>query len=322
MKLAKKILLGCLFALTFWSMAFAEPLTLRAKVNASSDVVLFGDFFEGVGEAASTPFFRSPRPGRKGAVRVSRLVRAVEQMGYTWVPPEGLRRIRVTRNVATIEVAEIDKLIRAELSASLPDAEEPQDLDLILPNNLRTVRVNDSSTRAMVISQLDLNPRTQSFTAHMVFGDGDAQVRRSIEGRYRIKRRVPVLNKSMRRSDIIEFEDIDWLRLDETRLGNVVMKADEIIGKAARRAIADGVPMRAADLESPRIILRNQLVTIIYRVPGMTLTARGRALRDAAAGDGVSVLNLASKQTIDAIATGPGQVSITSADAAFEVASN
>ncbi|VAW11387.1 hypothetical protein MNBD_ALPHA09-700 [hydrothermal vent metagenome] len=306
----------------FAASVSAQTLKLRAKVNATGDVVMFEDFFEGTGSSGSTALFRAPRSGRTGAVQVRRLVAAVEKLGYSWVPPSNLRSIRVSRVVATVEVDEIAALIRAELAGALPDVRNPGDLDVILPVSLATVRIADTPEAGMVINQLDLTPRTRSFRVAMSFGMGDNQVQRTIEGRYAVRRPVPVPIANIERGQIIMFEDVTWVRLADNVIGNALTRIEDMIGKSARRGLAEGRPVQAADLEAPRVVLRNQLVTVVYRVPGMTLTARGRALRDAAAGESVSVLNLSSNRTIVATATGPGQVSVTNASEGLKVASN
>ncbi len=321
MRLAKLISIALIFTGVLAASVSAQTLKLRAKVNATSDVVTFDDFFEGTGASGSTAFFRAPRAGRTGAVRVSRLIAAVERLGYSWFPPSGLRSIRVSREMATVEVDQIADLIRRELAGAIPDTQEPDDLDITLPVRLRTIRIADTTSAQIVINQLDLTPRTRSFRAAMSFGEGENQVQRIIEGRYAVRRRVPVPIAAIPRNQIITYEDLIWVRLADTAIGNAVTRAEDLIGKSARRTLSEGRPVLAVDLEAPRIVLRNQLVTVMYRVPGMTLTARGRALRDAAAGESVSVLNLSSNRTIVATAIGPGQVSVTNASEGLLVAS-
>jgi hypothetical protein len=56
-------------------------------------------------------------------------------------------------------------------------------------------------------------------------------------------------------------------------------------------------------------IRRGDAVTLVYVAPGLQLTARGRALNDAALGEAVRVVNLQSNVTVEAVATGPGAAS-------------
>jgi len=60
-------------------------------------------------------------------------------------------------------------------------------------------------------------------------------------------------------------------------------------------------------------VVRDQAVTIIYQVPGLYLTTRGKAIESGAEGDTVSVLNMQSKRTLTGIVTGRGQVTVQGA---------
>ncbi len=50
---------------------------------------------------------------------------------------------------------------------------------------------------------------------------------------------------------------------------------------------------------------RNETVTIIYEVPGIVLTMRGKALEAGAHGDIINVLNIQSKRTVQAPSSAP-----------------
>ena len=76
---------------------------------------------------------------------------------------------------------------------------------------------------------------------------------------------------------------------------------DTALPVAARTVAA---PVRAGTAE--RVISRNDMVEVAYEAGGVRLAITGRAQANAAAGQPVVVLNLQSRRTIDAIATGPG----------------
>ncbi|GAN00253.1 hypothetical protein U91I_03918 [alpha proteobacterium U9-1i] len=57
---------------------------------------------------------------------------------------------------------------------------------------------------------------------------------------------------------------------------------------------------------SDAAVRRGEAVTLVYAVPGMTLTMRARALEDGGVGESVRLQNISSNQTIDAVVTGPG----------------
>ncbi|WP_375279458.1 flagellar basal body P-ring formation chaperone FlgA [Pseudooctadecabacter sp.] len=72
------------------------------------------------------------------------------------------------------------------------------------------------------------------------------------------------------------------------------------IGQEARVALYAGRPIRSADLATPAIVERNQIIQIIYRQGGIVISTEGRALDRAGPGDWIRVMNLSSRATITA----------------------
>lgn len=84
----------------------------------------------------------------------------------------------------------------------------------------------------------------------------------------------------------------------------------EAVGMEARVNLYPGRPITAADLQAPAVIDRNDIVTLVYRAQGLTIVTDGRALDRAAAGDRLRVINLSSRVTVTATATGPGAAEV------------
>ena len=76
---------------------------------------------------------------------------------------------------------------------------------------------------------------------------------------------------------------------------------------AAASAPAPARPAYQPSVRAERVIARNDIVQVVYIVGGVRLTISGRATANAAAGEPVSILNIDSGRTIDALAVGPGQ---------------
>ncbi|WP_417232188.1 flagellar basal body P-ring formation chaperone FlgA [Brevundimonas sp.] len=86
---------------------------------------------------------------------------------------------------------------------------------------------------------------------------------------------------------------------------------------APAAAVADATPAPAPaqapfaatsrSVRAERVISRNDIVQVVYTVGAVRLTISGRAMANAAAGEPVSVRNLESGRTIDALAVSPGQ---------------
>ena len=100
-----------------------------------------------------------------------------------------------------------------------------------------------------------------------------------------------------------------------------IVDPTQAVGLAARFSMQPGRLLRTIDLMRPEVIRRNQAVTLVYQVPGITLTVRGKATEGGAVGDIISVLNERSKRVLEGVVTGPGRVVIgaTSAQLAANI---
>ena len=101
---------------------------------------------------------------------------------------------------------------------------------------------------------------------------------------------------------------------------DALLDGSALDGKAARKALRAGVPLRESDLLRPVVVERASMVTIAYEVPGITLSLKGKAMEAGALGDAVSVQNLTSKRMIQAVVTGPGRVRVGDAPPVGKVA--
>lgn len=84
----------------------------------------------------------------------------------------------------------------------------------------------------------------------------------------------------------------------------------DAVGLEARVNLYPGRPIRPSDLRPPAVIGRNDVVTLHYSDGGISIVTEGRALDRAAVGERLRVLNLASRATVTAIATGPGRAEV------------
>jgi flagella basal body P-ring formation protein FlgA len=69
-------------------------------------------------------------------------------------------------------------------------------------------------------------------------------------------------------------------------------------------------PLTASDVMKPEVVARNDIVTIVYQAPGVTLTLRGQARDGGALGDTIGVLNVESKRVVQAVVSGPDRVTV------------
>ena len=80
-----------------------------------------------------------------------------------------------------------------------------------------------------------------------------------------------------------------------------------LIGMETRTALYAGRPVRPADLGSPALIDRNQIISLIYDIGGLRIATEGRALGRAGEGEAIRVMNLSSRATVTAWVSAEGE---------------
>ncbi len=121
-----------------------------------------------------------------------------------------------------------------------------------------------------------------------------------------------VATRLIRATDIIGPGDV---ALQPGHVPGGATEADQVIGYEARVAIYPGRPVRLADLGPAAVIERNEVVRMVYRNGGLMILSEGRALGRAGLGDAVTVMNLASRQSVQAVVHAAGLVEVGGASA-------
>jgi len=93
---------------------------------------------------------------------------------------------------------------------------------------------------------------------------------------------------------------------------------DAVIGMSARRPLRAGAPVMSRDVSAPVVVRRDEAVSVAFASGGIVLTLQGKALKDAAVGESVQVLNPQSKKVIEAVAAGPGRAVVGPAATALK----
>ncbi len=81
-----------------------------------------------------------------------------------------------------------------------------------------------------------------------------------------------------------------------------------LIGREARRTVYPGQKITADNTRSPRLVTRNQIVTVKYVLGGLEISTTGRAMGEAALNEPVTVMNLQSRQLVQGVVQENGWV--------------
>lgn len=112
--------------------------------------------------------------------------------------------------------------------------------------------------------------------------------------------------RSLNPGEVVTASDLVWSDA-AVAPADAPADADRVIGKAARRLLREGAAVGGHDLASPRLIARGDTVDVAFEDDGISLVLQAKAQGDAALGEPLTLVNTASKKTLEAVASGPGK---------------
>jgi flagellar basal body P-ring formation protein FlgA len=303
---------AALLALGAAANADQERPRLKAEATVTGSVVRVGDLVENAGIIAKVPIFRAPDLGATGTVSAESVVEAVRAHALIGLDTGDVSEVVVTRASRTIPAQDIEDRVAQALSAQY--ALGPvKDIQVIFDRELRSVQVETTAKGEPRVGYLNFDSRSGRFDVTLDMPTG-ATTRGTLRlsGRAAATVDVVTLARSVERGEVIKSGDVVLERRPRAEVGRDVFRTiDQAIGFAARGALQPGKPLRTADLMKPELVQRNETVTLVYQVPGITLTVRGKATEGGAEGDVIAVLNEQSKRIVQGVVAGPGRVIIS-----------
>lgn len=281
---------------------------LKASATVTGDIVRIGDLIEHAGIVADVPIFRSPDLGQTGVVSADAVLKAVRAHALVGLDPGSVREVMVTRASRTIAPLQIQEAVAHALSTQYALG-RPKDLSLRFDNDVQTVHVEPTVTDDPRVTRITYNPRTTRFDAVVAIPS-----RRPLQlsGHVTAMMEVAMVARAVSRGDVLRQADVVMSRRPRRDVApDVVLDATRAIGLAARHSLQPGRPLRDGDLMKPELVRRNELVMLIYRVPGIMLTVRGRATDSGAEGDVIGVINEQTKRVVHGAVVGAGRVMIS-----------
>jgi flagellar basal body P-ring formation protein FlgA len=291
--------------------------TLRRAVTVTSDVVRIGDLVDNAGPAANIPIFRSPDVGTTGTVATYQIIEALRSHDLTEVNTDGIREVEVARAGRVILVKDIQaRIVRAFLSQNR--FADPTNFVISFDRDVQPIYVEPSVTSDLQVSRGYFDPHTGRFDIAFELPDSIAAKHANLRytGSLIETAETAILTRPLARGEVVKAADVAIERKPKADLkGDAVGSLEQVVGLEARTALAAGALLRQADLIKPERVKRDENVTLVYQVPGILLTSRGKAMEPGADGDVISVLNVQSNRTVQGKVTGPGRVTIPSATA-------
>lgn len=288
--------------------------TLRASVTVTSDVVRVGDLIDNAGSAALIPVYRSPDLGTTGALPVAHVLSVLRAKQVIGVMTGDIREVQVTRLARTLANKDLENAVASALERrfGLGDA---ANITVTFDRGVADMRLDASNPGALqpVATRYDARGGRFDIAFEINNDNNPAPTKLRFTGTAIETVEVAVLTRDIDRADLLKSSDVALERRPKAEVTGEAASRDRTIGMQLRRPMRAGTPIRVADIVKPDFVQRDQNVTIIYQVPGLYLTTRGKAIESGAEGDTVSVLNLQSKRTLTGVVTGRGQITVQGA---------
>lgn len=283
--------------------AAAETLA-RPHAQVTGRTVRLGDLFDIAGPRADRVLGPSPAPGQRYIVPTAQLAAIARSHGLVF---SGGGPTVVERMGRQLGREEIEEALRPALAAA-SDRDGAIELAAFAAPSIPI-----APPPRVIAEDAQVDPATGRFGATLVvLAEGEAPLRFRVTGRVQPRSvAVPVAARRLAPGTTIGPSDVRLVALPQDRVpDDAILDEAGLRGRIVQRGVAAGAPIARADLGSRAVVSRNSPVTMTVTLPGLVITAQGRALEDGAPGDVIQVLNLSSRAIVEATVTGPGRVSV------------
>jgi len=301
-----------LAALTSVAAADEARPRLKAQATVTGGIVRVGDLVENAGIIAKVPIFRAPDLGATGTVPAEAVVEAVRQYQLIGLDTGDVSEVVVTRASRTIPARDVEDRV-AQALASQYALGPVKDIVVHFDRELRAIQVEPGAKGDPRVAYLNFDARSGRFdvTLDMPTGATTRGLLR-LSGQAAATAEVVTLARPLDRGEVLKSADLVVERRPRADIGrDVATHIEQALGQAARVQLRAGQPLRLTDLMKPEVVQHNDTVTLIYQMPGIRLTVRGKAAEGGAEGDMIGVLNEQSKRTVQGVVVGPGRVLVS-----------
>lgn len=285
----------------------ARAAALKSESVISGDYIRLGDIFEGV-KNADYVLGPAPQPGKDMILNARTLYKIASALDVDWQPGSSAEQLILRREAVVIPQAEIASF----LSPKIKEAGVDNNFTIDYTTAIQDIILPIDTERTMEVSSFSFDPQKDTFNAVIVAPSADNPVRRmNLSGRIERTVSVPVLKNSLKNGEIIGSLDIDYIEIPQNRIMNgTVLEEKDIINMTPRRVMASGKPILINDLESPKMVDRGDMITLVFANGPMMLTVKGKSLQAGALGDTIRVSNLDSNRNLQGVVTAHREVTI------------
>lgn len=294
--------------LAFAGSLNASAISLKQNSVITDNTIKLGDVFHGLPRDEDKALGPAPRPGHDMVLNARTLLRIAVALDLPWRPSSNadyvvLRRAGTVVDADMMKTAIRDRLAADGMTGKYNVTFTSEVPEMVLPQDV------ESSAEVVAFS---IKPEKNWFEATVAAPSKDNPVQSvRLTGTLQRMVDIPVLNEALAQGDIINEHDIHLIEVRESSLkDDMIIKSEDLVGMTPRRMITAGTPINTIDVESPRMVTRGDLVTLVFTDGSLLLTAQGKALQHGAKGDTIRVVNTSSNKTIQAEVTGTKEATV------------
>ena len=284
------IISALIFGGFFSSHAGTSLPELKGFVKVSSQNVTLGDLLEGLDVGRDIIVTKTPALGKKLTISAKFILTLSKKHNINWRNSRSIKRVTVQNPAKSIRYTDLKNIISRKIKSSIK-IYTPYKI-IYLP---RTLSAND-----LKLSNIKIDRKANKFTVKVTIPQKGAIEKTHILTGYLIKTTmIPFLNKDFHTGQKITSSDILWRAVPTSQISrNMIIKSENLIGMTPRRRLKSGRSIKITDLKRPTIIKKGAIVSLSFKVRGISLTITGKAIQDGGYGDIIPVMNLKSHKTL------------------------
>lgn len=281
------------FAATFVGPSWADVSQLRGQVSVTGPAVTVADLFTEPGDSGNIVVARAPLPGKRVTLGIESIAAVLRRNEMTWRRVAPPARVTVRRESRTVPEAEI----RDVIADNLRSGGAPERFALRFSGRVPTLHIGLNVVPEINVVTARFDKRTNRFDSIVSVSTPEQGTRKiSMTGFIQELVRVPVLTETAGIGKRLTRSMVEWTEIQVAKLpGDALLDTQLIANMEARRTIRAGYPIRAGSVSKPALVKRGNLITILFRRPGLELATAARALDGGAKDDVIRVRNLSSK---------------------------
>jgi flagella basal body P-ring formation protein FlgA len=211
---------------------------------------------------------------------------------------------------ASASATTLKQAIADAISARVP---APGRYEVTLATSDITLDERISLQNGRKLERLNYNPANQAFQATFVYrNDLGNEERLALAGTAWAVIAVPALVQDVTTGDTISSASLGTIEVPASRTtASMITAPDMVVGQIARRPVRANTPLFAMDFAKPVMVRKGDTVTIVAEMPGIRISAQGKAMTNGSKGDVITFMNTSSRRSVDARIVDSGTAVIT-----------